>query len=79
MVVYLFCIFLSSGSQFRVPKWRCALRLESRKGHEEMAHMVVMYPESTSFIASSHEGKAHLSILTTLRSLPHVRPADHRF
>ena len=79
MIVYLFCIFLSSGSQFRVPKWSCGLRLEPRNELEEMAPMVVMYPESTSFIASSHEDKAHLSILTTPRPLPHVRFADHRF
>ena len=71
--------FLSSGSQFRLPKWRWLLRLERRNELEEMAPIMAIYLESTSFIASSHEGKAHLSILTTPRSLRHVRSADDRF
>ena len=71
--------FLSSGSQFRLPKWRWLPRLERRNGLEEMAPIMAIYLESTPFIASSHEGKAHLSILTTPRSLRHVRSADDRF
>ena len=79
MIVYLFCIFLSSGSQFRLPKWRWLLRLERRSELKEMGPIMAMHLESTPFIASSHEGKAHLSILTTPRSLRHVRSADDRF
>ena len=80
MIVYLFSFLLSSGSQFRVSKWRAALRLERRKELEEMAHVLVIYPEGTSFIASSHGEKAHLFIfILTTRPLPHVRLADHRF
>ena len=60
-------------------KWRWLLGLEPREGLQEMAPMMVIYPESTSFIDSSHEDKAHLSILTTPRPLPHARAADHRF
>ena len=53
-------------------------RLERRKELVEMAPMVEIYHEISHSIASSHEGKAHLSILTTPRLLPHVRLAGCR-
>ena len=79
MMVYLFCFYGPLESQFTSSEWRCAFRLEPREGLEEMAPIMEKYLESTSFIASPHEGKAHLSILTTPRSLRHVRSADGRF
>ena len=53
--------------------------VEPRKELEEMAPMIAIYHETNPSIASSHEGKAHLPVLTTPRPLPHVRFADHRF
>ena len=70
--------FLLRESRFNSYEWRFALRLEPRKELEEMAPMMVINPECTSFIASPHEEKAHLSILKTPIPLPHVRLANHR-
>ena len=63
--------FVLEGSRFNSSEWRFALRLEPCKKLEEMAPMVVIYLESTSFIASSHADTVNLSILTTPRPLPH--------
>ena len=57
MIVYLFCIFLSPGSQLEFRKWRCVPRLERRNGLEEMAPMIATSHETSPSIASSHRGE----------------------
>ena len=59
MIAYLFCIFLSSGSQLEFRKWRWLLGLEPRNELEEMAPMIIIYPETTPLIASSNEDTVH--------------------
>jgi len=61
-------LFLSSGKSVYSSEWRCVLRLERRKELEEMAPMVVIYPERTSCIASSHGGEG---------ASPHIDDPTH--
>ena len=79
MIVYLFCFFLSSGVSLKFRNGGGCSTFNLAMGLKRWRLLLVIYLEGTSFIASPHEGQAHLSILTTPRSPPHVRSADDRF